>query len=276
MKSNFDALRLKQLLKDFYAVVGIRISVFDDRFDLVAEYPEEPPEFCAIIRRQKAGLEACTRCDRAAFMRTRQSGEASIYICHAGLTEAITPIQLDNYIVGYAIFAHMMPRENYRKSLENIIERSQKYFDSREELLEAVKEIPTHPTSTINSSIRLLEAIAAFLQLHKITSRSDTDIAHQLDRFIKNNLSDDLSCKVLCRHFLISRTKLYLLSTQNFGTGITQYITSLRIEKAAAMLKESNDSVKDIAGKVGISDYNYFSKIFKKAKGLPPGKFRRC
>ena len=97
-----------------------------------------------------------------------------------------------------------------------------------------------------------------------------------MDRFIKNNLSDDLSCKVLCRHFLISRTKLYLLSTQNFGTGITQYITSLRIENAAAMLKESDDSVKDIAGKVGISDYNYFCKIFKKAKGLPPGKFRRC
>ena len=275
MKSKFDTLQLKEFLKDFYAVVGIRISVFDDEFNLVTEYPEDPPAFCATIRRKQHGLEACMKCDREAFMRTSRTGEAHNYICHAGLTEAITPVQLDNHIVGYAIFAHMMPQENYAGRVAEIFSRSRKYFESDEQLLDAVYAIPTHPTSTINSSIRLLEAIAAFLQISKVTSWSYGDTVHQIDKFIKNNLDKDLSNKVLCSHFFMSRTKLYQLSEENFGMGITQYITSLRIQRAKDLLKETDESIKDIAGKVGIPDYNHFCKIFKKLAGCTPGRVRR-
>ena len=275
MKSKFDTLQLKEFLKDFYAVVGIRISVFDDEFNLVTEYPEDPPAFCATIRRKQHGLEACMKCDREAFMRTSRTGEAHNYICHAGLTEAITPVQLDNHIVGYAIFAHMMPQENYAGRVAEIFSRSRKYFESDEQLLDAVHAIPTHPTSTINSSIRLLEAIAAFLQISKVTSWSNQDIAHQIEKFISNNLSGDLSNAMLCRHFLISRTKLYQLSKEHFGMSITQYITVMRVERAKSLLTETDNSIKDIADRVGISDYNYFCKLFKKMTGLTPGNFRR-
>ena len=50
MISSFDIVNLKSLLQDFYAVVGIRISIFDDEFRLVTEFPTEPPAFCANIR----------------------------------------------------------------------------------------------------------------------------------------------------------------------------------------------------------------------------------
>lgn len=275
MKSNFNALQLKEFLKDFYTVVGIRISVFDEEFNLVTEYPEEPPAFCASIRKRQAGRDACTRCDREAFMRTSRTGKAHKYICHAGLTEAITPVRLDSHIVGYAIFAHMLPQENYSDTLAEIFVRSRKYFDSDEQMAAAVRAIPTHPSSEINSSIRLLEAIAAFLQISKVTSWSYGDTVHQIDKFIKNNLDKDLSNKVLCSHFFMSRTKLYQLSEENFGMGITQYITSLRIQRAKDLLKETDESIKDIAGKVGIPDYNHFCKIFKKLTGCTPGRFRR-
>ena len=274
MKSNFDILRLKELLKDFYAVIGIRISIFDDEFCRVAEYPENPPAFCATIRKKPSGLEDCMKCDRAAFIRASKGGEAHTYLCHAGLTETITPIQLDNHVVGYAIFAHMMPEENYQASIANIRSRSRHYFDSDEQMLDAIHALPTLPHATICASARLLEAIASFLQIQKLTSWSNYDIAHQLDKFIRHNLSEDLSSKTLCRHFLISRTKLYQISLENFGTGITQYIKSLRIEKAAELLKENNDRVKSIAEKVGIGDYNYFCKLFKQTKGISPNKFR--
>lgn len=275
MKSKFDALQLKEFLKDFYAVVGIRISVFDDEFNLVTEYPEEPPAFCAAIRKLPHGLEACMACDREAFLRAGRTGEAHNYICHAGLTEAITPILLDEHIVGYAIFAHMMPQENYAARVSEIFRRSRKYFDSDEQLLDAVHALPTHPASTINSSIRLLEAIAAFLQISKVTGWSDRDIAHQIDKFISNNLSGDLSSSVLCRHFLISRTKLYQLSKDNFGMSITQYITKKRMRKAKELLTETDIAITEVADRVGISDYNYFCKLFKKMTGSTPGKFRR-
>ena len=275
MKSKFDALRLKEFLKDFYAVVGIRISVFDEEFNLVTEYPEYAPEFCATIRKRTSGLEACRKCDREAFVRTSASGRAHTYVCHAGLTEAITPIRLDGHIVGYAIFAHMLPQENYSDRVKEIFARSRKYFDSDRQILDAVRAIPTHPSSAINSSIRLLEAIAAFLQISKVTSWSDRDIAHRIDKFIKGNLDGELTNEVLCRHFFISRTKLYQLSLKNFGMSINKYVASLRMQKAESLLEETDCGIKEIAGKVGIPDYNYFCKLFKKTTGCTPGGFRR-
>ena len=44
MVSSFETDGLNELLKDFYTVVGIRISVFDDEFGIVTEYPREMPE----------------------------------------------------------------------------------------------------------------------------------------------------------------------------------------------------------------------------------------
>ena len=275
MKSKYDALQLTEFLKDFYTVVDIRISVFDDEFNLVAEYPEEPPAFCAIIRRSAQGLAACKRCDREAFERASRTREAHQYTCHAGLTEAITSIQLDDHIIGYAIFAHLMPQEDQEARLAEIFRRSRKYFADDAQLLDAVRALPQHPASTIRSSMRLLEAIAAFLQLSKVASWSPRDIAYQMDKFIANNLAGDLSSDILCRRFLLSRTKLYQIAKENFGMSIMQYVASRRVQKAKELLKETDLGIKDIADRVGISDYNYFGKLFKKATGLTPGEFRR-
>ena len=41
MISVFDMENLQKLLKDFYAITGIRITVFDDRMRELAAYPEK-------------------------------------------------------------------------------------------------------------------------------------------------------------------------------------------------------------------------------------------
>ena len=72
MKSVFDMEKLERLLKDFYAAVGIRISVFDDGFNLVTEYPKEPPRYCSYVRTAEAGRDGCKRCDYEACARARE------------------------------------------------------------------------------------------------------------------------------------------------------------------------------------------------------------
>lgn len=275
MKSTFDAERLDGLLKDFYNVVGIRISVFDDEFNLVTEYPKEAPDFCAAIRKKKEGVIACKECDKAAFIRAKSQNNAHLYTCHAGLSEAITPIHLDGYVVGYAIFAHLLPAENKEQRIDDICHRSAKYFNDEKELREAIGKLSTHPASVITSSMRLLEAISAFLQLSNVAKWSDKDAAYKIETFINENLSDDLTSELICNHFFISRTKLYQLSMKNFGMGIMQYITKQRLEKAKALLRDTDMEIVSIADKVGIADYNYFCKLFKKHVGTTPGKYRK-
>jgi AraC-like DNA-binding protein len=69
----------------------------------------------------------------------------------------------------------------------------------------------------------------------------------------------------------------YLARCLKKHTGMSpmQYIHYQRIERAKALLLQSNDAVPYIAEQVGIMDYNYFIRLFKIQTGLTPGVFRQ-
>ena len=53
-----------------------------------------------------------------------------------------------------------------------------------------------------------------------------------------------------------------------------EYLNEYRIEKATRKLRLTDMSVTDVAFSSGFSDLSYFIKIFKKTKGVSPGKYR--
>lgn len=52
-----------------------------------------------------------------------------------------------------------------------------------------------------------------------------------------------------------------------------QYLTKIRIQKAAELLRSTNSSVTDIAAQVGYANANYFKKYSAKRLVYPPGRF---
>lgn len=275
MISTFDKSRLEELLKNFYLAIGIRISVFDDSFNNVTEYPPQLPDICAHIRSCPAGAEACRQCDREAFMRAKNMNRAHTYVCHAGITEAIAPIQLDGGTLGYAVFAHLMPSENYGATVDEICARCRKYNLTEEEVRLHVQKLKTYSREQIYADMKLLEILAEYLQISKTAQWKNDNIPHLIARFIEDNLASPLSCSLLCSHFYISRTKLYQISRQAFNMSIANYIAHRRIERAKELLANSDDGVSDIAAAVGVEDYNYFCKLFRKKTGLTPTQYRR-
>jgi AraC-like DNA-binding protein len=59
--------------------------------------------------------------------------------------------------------------------------------------------------------------------------------------------------------------------------GVTpmQYITSIRINKAKELLKNTNYSIQEISGLVGYENPLYFSRIFRKQIGCSPSGYRK-
>lgn len=53
------------------------------------------------------------------------------------------------------------------------------------------------------------------------------------------------------------------------------YVTKIRIENAAKLLKESDLKIFQIAEKVGIPNYRYFSTVFKYCMGISPKNYKR-
>ena len=59
--------------------------------------------------------------------------------------------------------------------------------------------------------------------------------------------------------------------------GVTpmQYVTSIRINKAKELLKNTNYSIQEISGLVGYENPLYFSRIFRKQIGCSPSGYRK-
>lgn len=61
-----------------------------------------------------------------------------------------------------------------------------------------------------------------------------------------------------------------------YGQSVMDYVTSLRINHAKQLLRETDMRLRDIAKTVGYSDEFYFSRKFKKKVGVSPSAFDRA
>ncbi|MDR0584875.1 MAG: helix-turn-helix domain-containing protein [Treponema sp.] len=71
----------------------------------------------------------------------------------------------------------------------------------------------------------------------------------------------------------VSPAYLSRLFSDQLGTSFVDYLTAFRIEKSEKLIRESSLSIKEIAFAAGYRDPNYFSKIFRKLRGLSPSEF---
>jgi len=59
------------------------------------------------------------------------------------------------------------------------------------------------------------------------------------------------------------------------GLTVSEYLLNIRLDHAKRLLSTTTLSIEEIGEKVGLSDSYYFSKVFKKREGIPPGQYRK-
>ena len=94
--------------------------------------------------------------------------------------------------------------------------------------------------------------------------------------YIENNYSEiNLTVKKLASYVYLTPTYLSSLFKKETGKTISEYITEVRISKSLEYLSDHRVKLYEIAKRTGYSDANYYSKAFKKIKGMTPSKFRK-
>lgn len=80
---------------------------------------------------------------------------------------------------------------------------------------------------------------------------------------MKEHYADrELSIKILADEVYLTPTYLSGLFKKNMGVTIGQYLTEIRMEKAAELLRNPQNKLYHVAEQVGYDDPNYFGKIF--------------
>lgn len=271
MISSFNLTKLNSLLKDFYNMAGIRITVFDDTFHELAAYPEQLADFCQIIRSDPDAAERCHYCDEQACKTAAKRRKSYTYRCHAGLTESITPIIVGNIVIGYLLFGHVFSYPSHEDGWKHIQECCRNYHIDMRALKVSSMRQPLIAKDYISSASHIMQAVAAYLCIERMVSLRQQELPVQIDEYIQAHFSEDLDAIQLARHFGIGKTRLYEIAQQSYGLGIAEHIRNLRIEKAKRLLSEQSTlSLAEISSQCGFHDYNYFITAFKRIVGIPP------
>ena len=92
-------------------------------------------------------------------------------------------------------------------------------------------------------------------------------------KYIQFNYSHDISIDDVAKSVGVSRSHLYRVFMLNVGKSPIDYLTEYRINEACKLLRAGHLSIAEVAVSVGFFDQFYFSRVFKRAKGVPPSKY---
>ncbi len=106
------------------------------------------------------------------------------------------------------------------------------------------------------------------------STRSYSPVIQKAVDFICLNLKDDLSLSTLADQLSIHKSYLSSLFKRETGTTLTDFVTDRRISHAIYLLNTTNEQVQEIASSCGIPDLSYFTKIFRRKKGMTPTQYR--
>ena len=82
-----------------------------------------------------------------------------------------------------------------------------------------------------------------------------------------------ISVAHLARLCYISETYFRRLFKQAYGSAPVAFINALRIDTASALIESGDFSIADAAAAAGFADPKYFSREFRRAKGVSPAKY---
>lgn len=93
--------------------------------------------------------------------------------------------------------------------------------------------------------------------------------------YVSNNYQRKITTKELSKTCYLSEGHFCRFFKSTTGKSAVDYVNEYRIERAAVLLKNTDEAISEIAERVGFEDANYFSRTFKKIKKTSPQDYRK-
>ena len=109
----------------------------------------------------------------------------------------------------------------------------------------------------------------------KVVDKGDRDFIMKVTSLVENDLSnDDISPAFLADEMNISKAQLYRKLKDLVGMAPVEFVRSIRLEKAARLLKTTSLTAQEIMYSVGFNNKSYFYREFGKKYGMSPKEYR--
>lgn len=109
---------------------------------------------------------------------------------------------------------------------------------------------------------------------HAAQDKRAVRIVRNAQAVIAEHIKEPVNVQLLAQRLHISPNYLSALFKSETGVRLTEYITNMKMQEAARLMRETEKNIIEIAGILGYDNANYFSRLFKKHYGVNPSDYR--
>ena len=101
-------------------------------------------------------------------------------------------------------------------------------------------------------------------------------LIHDICAYINAHYADtSLTLENIAAYFSMNKSYLATLFKKETGTTLTSYVNACRIKHAIYLLNTQSGTIQSIASACGIPDITYFTRLFKREKGMTPSEYKK-
>lgn len=212
----------------------------------------------------------------------------SIYSCPFGLINVLVPIfDKTEYVAALQIGPFMLQDSEellFKHGLTDIDMISPD--ESLTDLMQFLRRLPKGSTDYLVSITRITKALLTDETISlkfavgtptvvKDSMDGDFDLIYAIQQFVSSHYADpDISLEMVAKHVYVHPSYVSHIFSDQFGVGFREYINSLRVKHAKALLRTTNRPIGEICRLIGYSDHSYFNKVFRTREGMTPSAYR--
>lgn len=224
--------------------------------------------FCACVKRNSARLsECCTHDNRTLVAEAEKRGVPFVGMCHAGVSEIVVPVFRQGKCV------EIICAGPFRMS------GSVCAYPSLKGAFEHLPRLDAVRIARIQSLLSSVQPLASDakrrFQLAGMTQNvNDPRIVAVID-LLRRRPERKIEVAPLAAAVYLSPSRLIHLFKKEMNCSLSEYVMSLRTEKAKMLLAETSMPLKEIMRESGLDDPSRFCMVFKRETGLTPLQYRR-
>lgn len=104
--------------------------------------------------------------------------------------------------------------------------------------------------------------------------KAQSKLVKEAIRYVLNHYSEPIGLRETADHVRVTPAHLSKVFKEEMGENFMKWLNRVRVEEAKRLLTDTWLRIYDIADKVGLRDYKYFSHLFKTYTGCSPREYR--
>lgn len=134
---------------------------------------------------------------------------------------------------------------------------------------------PSRSSDILKRLEELADEIEKVEKLPDLTDQKAHYAVERAKKYMEEHYNEELTLQAVAEAVGISHGYLSSLFNQHMECSFTDHLNRIRIEHACVYLQQNYFKNYEIAFKLGYNDEKYFSKMFKKIKGISPAEYKK-